>query len=224
MGPTYTVHQLRTSSDRTVNYNYIIVDEATGLAALVDPAWEADTIIGKLEELGVTPAMLLLTHAHNDHVDLADALARRYGIPAYMSGEEIVRYGFQSTGLQSFEDDRRLLLGRTEIACLVTPGHTTGSACFLLAGDMFTGDTVFIEGCGICTQPGGDPHAMYRSFQRIKPLLQPHVRIWPGHRFNDPPGQTMSFLLQYNIYFQIDKEEHFVSFRMRKNQTHHAFK
>ena len=144
MGTRYAVHPLRTSSLGIVNYNYIIVDEATGLAALVDPAWEADTIMGRLDALGVTPAMLLLTHSHKDHVDLADHLARRYGIPAYMSGEEIVRYGFHCTGLQSFADGRRLTLGQTEIECLVTPGHTTGSACFLLAGDLFTGDTVFI--------------------------------------------------------------------------------
>ncbi len=83
---------------------------------------------------------------------------------------------------------------------------------------MFTGDTVFTEGCGICEDDGSSAEEMFRSIQRIKSEVSPYVRVYPGHSFGKAPGHTIEDLFQYNIYFQIDKKEYFVKFRTRKNQ------
>ncbi|WP_268964163.1 MBL fold metallo-hydrolase, partial [Paenibacillus sinensis] len=80
------------------------------------------------------------------------------------------------------------MLGDTQITCILTPGHTYGSACYLTSDHLFTGDTVFIEGCGLCDTVGGDPEQMFHSIQRIKSAINPMVQIFPGHSYGKNPG------------------------------------
>ncbi|MFC0215026.1 MBL fold metallo-hydrolase [Paenibacillus chartarius] len=212
---TYELHTLRVVSGKLVNYCYVIVDRASRQAAVVDPAADYEAIAGKLGELRAELKLILLTHSHDDHVQLVHRLAERYAPEVRMSRKEIDYYAYSCTGLQPFDDGQRLTLGETTITCLVTPGHTYGSSCFLLAGDLLTGDTIFIEGCGLCTDRGSDAGALYDSVQRIKSLVRTDVRVHPGHAFGEPPGQPMRFLHKYNFYFQFDRKDQFVAYRMR---------
>jgi len=132
-----------------------------------------------------------------------------------MHSREAGYYGFRCPNLRLFEDLDRLRVGDTLADCLHTPGHTAGGSCFLLPGHIFTGDTLFTEGCGICHAPGGCPHAMYRSLQRIKKRVDREVQVHPGHSFGKEPGQTLGHLMRNNIYLQLEDEDDFVSFRMR---------
>jgi glyoxylase-like metal-dependent hydrolase (beta-lactamase superfamily II) len=108
-------------------------------------------------------------------------------------------------------------LGETPISFLFTPGHTAGGGCYLLSDSLFAGDTVFIEGCGICHARGGSPEEMFNSIQEIKRIVPPHVRVYPGHSFGEKPGRTLHHLVKQNIYFQINKKRQFIDFRMRKS-------
>ena len=72
----------------------------------------------------------------------------------------------------------------------------------------------------MCSTPGGSAMQMFESLQMLKNTIEPHVRIYPGHSFGEEPGRPMSYLLQQNIYFQIETPEQFVQFRMRPSQTH----
>ncbi|WP_159882418.1 MBL fold metallo-hydrolase [Paenibacillus puerhi] len=219
MTAPYELHRLRVVSGRLVNYCYVIVDRATRQACVVDPAWDHAAVTGKLDELQADLTVILLTHSHTDHVQLVPRLTREYAPAVWMSRLEIEGYGFQCNGLQAFEDGQVIRLGATTITCLVTPGHSFGSSCFLLSGDLMTGDTIFIEGCGVCAAHGSDAGAMFESVQRIKSLVHPQIRVHPGHAFGELPGQPMHYLHMYNMYFQFQTKEEFIAYRMRKNQN-----
>ncbi|MCZ8521606.1 MULTISPECIES: MBL fold metallo-hydrolase [Paenibacillus] len=215
------VTPLRVTWQQYINYSYLIVDQATGQAAVVDPAWELGTILSELERQGAVLTSILLTHAHHDHVNLVDALCSRFPhLKVYMTGQECDFYQFGAPGLIRLNDLDTVHIGATPVRCFLTPGHTAGGACYLLPGSLFSGDTIFTEGCGMCTGAGADPVQMFHSVKRMQGIADADVRVYPGHSYGIEPGQTMRYLQENNIYFQIESVEHFVKFRMRKNQTH----
>ncbi|MNW49762.1 putative polyketide biosynthesis zinc-dependent hydrolase PksB [compost metagenome] len=171
-----------------------------------------------LENLGLEPSIILLTHSHKDHVNMVDPLVKQFNAKVYMSAIEIDFYSFSCENLYPLLDGQSILLGGTNITCMLTPGHTLGSVCYLLSDSFFTGDTVFIEGCGICDTLGGSAEMMYETFEKIRRMIPLDVKVYPGHSFGQIPGCSLRHLLQYNIYFQIQTKEQFVLFRMRKNQ------
>lgn len=210
---------LKVSRGLFKNFTYLGVDRVEGESFLVDPAWEADQIEHALRLSRSRCQFILLTHAHPDHVDLADALATRLRVSVYMSRREIERYGFRCRNLKPLDESSRLSIGQSMVTPISTPGHTFGSMCFRFEDHLFTGDTLFAEGCGMCLGEGADPADLFHSIQRLKGLISPETKIFPGHSYGQPPGQTFSRLLDNNIYLQFDNEEGFIAYRMRSGQT-----
>jgi glyoxylase-like metal-dependent hydrolase (beta-lactamase superfamily II) len=218
MERTYELYLLKVESLFMRNNNYIIVDKATKQAAIVDPAWDLNKIRGEIQRLNLKFTSILLTHSHHDHVNKVDELQEEYGVRVYISMQEADYYRFRCKNIKKIQDNEVIRLGKTQITCVMTPGHTIGGTCFLLTEDLISGDTIFIEGCGICDTIGGSPEQMYHSFQKIKKIVSPNVRIYPGHTYKKEPGMPLSFVMKNNIYFEFDTEKQFVEFRMRKNQ------
>ena len=208
---------LRLSCMKIVNYIYIGIDLASGKAIVVDPAWNLREIERCLEEENAVLNKILITHSHMDHVNLADKMAKKYNIPVYISQKERDYYHFESTNLHVFQDGEQLDFGSMKVHCYVTPGHSKGSTCYLIENNLFTGDTVFIEGCGMCKFAGGSAEDMYHSFQRLKASIADEVLVYPAHRYHAELGQTMQFVKDHNIYFAIQDIETFVKFRNRPN-------
>lgn len=215
---TYDIYQIKTFYLNISNFSYIVVDKATKSALVIDPAWDFKIIEDKLFQEGAYLEKIFLTHSHYDHVNLVAPLVDRFNCNVYMSKYEIEYYNFKCKNLISLIDYQTVNIGNTSVLCLHTPGHTAGGMCYLLENCIFTGDTIFIEGCGICSLPGGCPKKMYHSIKKIVQLVRTDIRVYPGHSFGMAPGQTIQYLTKENIYFQIDKIEHFINFRMRKNQ------
>ncbi|MCY8237812.1 MBL fold metallo-hydrolase [Bacillus inaquosorum] len=218
MNLTYKVHPIKTRYQGWTNYCYIIEDIVSQSAIVVDPSWELSKITTKLSELEAELTAIVLTHSHYDHVNLVEPLTKMFNAQVYMSQKEIDYYQFRCRNLIGLHDHQTISIGNTSVQCLLTPGHTAGGMCYLFSNSIFTGDTVFTEGCGICEDDGSSAEEMFRSIQRIKSEVSPYVRVYPGHSFGKVPGYTIEDLYQYNIYFQIDKIEYFVKFRSRKNQ------
>ncbi|MFX0197997.1 MAG: MBL fold metallo-hydrolase [Candidatus Hodarchaeota archaeon] len=216
---THSIHQLKMGFSFIYNFTYIIVDTFTKEAAIVDPAWDLETINDKLCMLDVHLTTVLLTHSHFDHVNLVEPLIRRFDSQVYMSLKEIEFYKFQCKNLNPVQHYDIIQLGKTRIAALLTPGHTAGSTSFLLSDSLFTGDFIFIEGCGICHTVGGCPEKMFDSIQMIKETVASDVCVYPGHSFGNKPGYPIEYLMKENIYFLINEKELFINFRMRKNQN-----
>ena len=198
------------------NYSYIVLNLQRKEAIVVDPAWE----IGKIEKAleGCILTGILLTHAHSDHTHLVVPLVKKYRCLVWMGRKEISHSGFYSPGLIPIEKKVPFKVAGISIIPFLTPGHTPGSMCYLIENNIFTGDTLFSEGCGACFGTEGNPQHLYASLQYLKREVLNNTLVFPGHSFGVAPGQTFESLLRSNIYLAFKNEDHFVAFRMRKGQ------
>lgn len=196
------------------NYNYLVIDEATGQALVVDPAWQMDRIDEALEEAQAELAGVLVTHSHPDHLNLAAPLAEQRRCPIWMSEREIEMCGFRHPRLQAI-GSAPWFVGGMHVQPLLTPGHTPGCVCYLIGDNLFTGDVLFAEGCGVCPSVEA-AHEMFGSLEYLKALLDPQVRIYPGHSYGKVPGQLFEQVLRDNIYLHFRDRTSFANFRMRR--------
>ena len=79
-----------------------------------------------------------------------------------------------------------------------TPGHTPGSQCFVVAGKLIAGDTLFLDGCGRTDLPGSDPDAMYESLTRGLATVPDTTVLYPGHLYSPDPSATMGVTRERN--------------------------
>ncbi len=152
---------------------------------------EKSVLIDAGPRIDLDVELVLLTHAHFDHVANLEPLRKR-GAKAYMHpmDRELLAsfwsfgkfFGVEGPVPQVDEDlnEGVLDLGWVRIEVLHTPGHTPGSCCFLIDGILFTGDTLFKGTFGRTDLPGGDRRDMARSLRRIL-SLSPDILVLPGH-------------------------------------------
>lgn len=218
MNNEYEQYEIKTFFLIWSNYTYIVLDKITNSAFIIDPSWELDKIVNQLNQLNVGLEAIFLTHSHMDHVNLVNPLVRIFNPTVYMSKAEIDYYKYRCSNLNALNDLDKVYVGSTEIESILTPGHTAGSMCYMLTESLFTGDTVFSEGCGMCYCDGGSAGQMFDSIQKLKAKLPVGIKVYPGHSYGKAPGQEMQQLIEENIYFLINDKEKFVNFRERKNQ------
>ncbi len=204
----------------TKNNVYFIVDIETKNAAIVDPACNMEQVNNIVRSKGVILKTILITHVHTDHIRSVNDIVNQYNSNVYISKREADVYSYCCKNLITFDDNDEILIEKTKVTCMITPGHTAGSSCFLVTNGLFAGDTVFIEGCGNCTENGGSALDMYCSILRIKKQVGDSVLVYAGHTYHYLPGKPISFLKENNIYFLIENKEEFIEFRMRKDQKH----
>lgn len=212
---------LRVSNLFIINYSYLVIDHLSGSSILIDPAWDTDKIEQAITNSHTKLQGILLTHSHFDHLNLAQPLAEKYDCPIWMSQEEIAISKFSAPQLEPVAR-KPWWVGRLLIKSLLTPGHTQGSMCFLIGNNLFSGDTLFAEGCGLCPDVES-AHQMFESLQYIKDQLQPNTRIFPGHHYGKIPGQEFASVFQNNIYLQFKNKHDFASYRLRKGQDSARF-
>jgi glyoxylase-like metal-dependent hydrolase (beta-lactamase superfamily II) len=213
------VYPIKVSKNLFHNYCYIIAHEKTKEAVLIDPAWEIDKIEKIIRENNLNPIAVLLTHHHHDHINLADYFAKQYDITVRMSKIEIDYYGFSCGNLIPIDEyNIAFSLGEIKILPLLTSGHTKGAISYWIDDALFSGDTLFIEGCGMCFGKGADPNLMFESLSFLKNILPLHTKIFPGHSYGEKPGKDFSYLLHNNLYLQITERKQFITYRMRNNQ------
>lgn len=218
MEDSFILYSFKTRFGCFLNYTYLVIDKSYNHAFIVDPSWDLREIINTLNSTNASLDAIFLTHSHHDHVNMVNQLTARYDAEVYMSKYEVEYYGYSCKNLNTLEDMEDINVGDTKVTCILTPGHTLGGMCFWTGGCLFTGDTIFIEGCGLCDTPGGSARQMYNSIQKIKKEMPNSLCVYPGHSYGKEPGQTIGDLYKENIYFQIDEEQAFINFRMRKKQ------
>jgi hydroxyacylglutathione hydrolase len=205
-----------------VNFAYLIGDEQTREAVVVDPAYAPDDLLDVLEADGMRLTGVLATHHHPDHVggtmmgfDLEGltGLLARAPVPVHVQKAEaewVAKItGLSATDLTPHENDDVVHVGDIPIRLLHTPGHTPGSQCFLVDGRLVAGDTLFLQGCGRTDFPGGDVEAMYHSIQRLGSLAGNPV-VYPGHRYSEQPHSPLLDVRRTNVVFRPRSAEEFV--------------
>ena len=167
-------------------FTYILAAPDGIDAVIIDPVdqhWERD--LAHLERLGLRLAYILETHAHADHVTSAGRLRALTGAKAAVPSG----CGIPPAELQ-LRDGDTIRFGEGEtIEVNHTPGHTAGSMCYVWRGNVFTGDTLLIDGCGRTDFQGGSAAALYDSVTQKLFALPEATRVWPGH---DYKGQSVS--------------------------------
>jgi len=173
----------------TWTYSYLLADETTGEAILIDPVVEkADRDRRLIEELGLRLLYTLETHVHADHVTGSGALRASLGSASVVSA----RAGVDCANVQVEEGDR-LSFGRHEVEVVATPGHTSGCLTYVVRDGertlAFTGDAVFVRGCGRTDFQQGDARTLYHSVRHKIFALPDDTEIYPGHDYR---GHTMT--------------------------------
>ncbi len=174
---------------------YLVADEKTREAALIDPADNPEAILTLIENSGFTLKKILVTHGHFDHIAALDAVYERTGAEVYISekdvellrdaGKNAARLFFGSDihadcPVKTVKNGDKIPLGKWEFSVQETPGHTKGSVCYHIEKACFTGDTIFAEGFGRTDLYGGEYAALRCSLMELVPHLK-GKKIYPGH-------------------------------------------
>lgn len=165
-------------------YTYLLADESTGEAALIDPVREQiERDLRLIRELGLTLRYALDTHVHADHITAAGDLRERTGASTVscVTGADCASIHLGHGG--------ELRIGSLLLRALATPGHTDDSLSFLVEAKVFTGDALLIRGCGRTDFQNGSPQQLYDSITKVLFALPDSTQVYPAH---DYTGQTMS--------------------------------
>ena len=207
------VHQFRLGP--WDNFLYFIGDGQSRQVAVVDPAWDARSILDEAARRDVEIAHILCTHSHFDHVDAVEGLLAKRDIPVHMLGQEIDFSGFTCENLVRHAPGDSLRIGNhTDIQFMHTPGHTPGSVSYMLGDAIITGDTLFVQGCGRCDFVGGDPEVMYATLRMLIDKLPLETIIYPGHDYGPSSTSTLLEELDENPYMAFPTLAGFVGHRM----------
>ena len=173
------------------NNNYLIIDEKTKEAALVDCS-SVDTEIAKtIKDIGAELKYILLTHGHFDHVagirpTNAKIVMHNADLNELKKANQYLpMFGIPDITIPNVDiyinDGDIIKLGETEIKVIHTPGHTPGGVCYYADGKLFSGDTIFRESVGRCDLEGGDFDQIVESIENKIFTLPDDTEIYPGH-------------------------------------------
>lgn len=179
---------------------YILVDEETNEAAVVDPGGDEDIIISALLKLKAKLKYILLTHAHYDHTGAAIYLKNKYSVPLYVNKKdyelvesdvsELFYMQDDDGSIDTFLDEKsELYLGKNKITCLETPGHSPGGMSFLIGNIAITGDTLFAGSIGRTDFVGGDYETLLKSIEEKLMNLSDDTIVLPGHGSDSTIGE-----------------------------------
>ncbi len=171
---------------------YILVCNATNDAAIIDTAAHPDVILQKIQDIGVTATVILLTHAHSDHADGLPSIENATGCPTYIHANEPIPQSSQQLRLLKHGDV--VSVGNLTVETLDTPGHTPGGCSFYTRSTAIVGDAIFAGSVG-------GPNISYRqelsSVQNHLLSLPDDVKLFPGHG----PPTTVGEEKKHNPFF-----------------------
>lgn len=174
---------------------YLVAKGEGEEAVLIDPGDDAEAIAHRIEELALTPVMILNTHGHLDHIGAVPDLRERYDIPFAIHpldgfllknvNEHAALFGLH--GYRDPEVDRDLVAGETVTAAgidfevVFTPGHSPGHVTFVVPGAVFSGDCLFSGSIGRTDLPGGDPATLKATLHDFFLSLADETNVYSGH-------------------------------------------
>ena len=180
---------------------YIVWGENSSTCAVIDPGYEAETVLAEAKRLGKSIEAVLLTHGHFDHVGAVRDIAAETGCKVYLCENDLSMPPQLTAGPLYYTDlygeGDTITLAGLSFKVLHTPGHTPGSVCLQCEDSIFSGDTLFWGSCGRTDLPGGSWATIQKSLKRLA-ALSGNFKVYPGH------GDTtqLSFERKMNPYMQ----------------------
>lgn len=207
-----------------VNFVYLIGDKETREALVVDPAYGVQDIldIAAADDMAVTG--VLATHFHADHIggnvfgmtiegvrellEIQDTKihVQKEEVPWVLRAAEL-----PEDALVAHDSGDVVEVGEVKARLIHTPGHTPGSQCFYVEGNLVAGDTLFLEGCGRTDLPGGDPRALYESLTQRLAAIPDDTILFPGHLYSAEAFRDMGTTRRLNYVFKPKTEQQWLA-------------
>ena len=193
---------------RLENNIYLVADEKSGEAVLIDATQDLPEIQKAVKDLGVKVKYILLTHGHFDHILGLNSLKKSLNAPAVICKDDLVisdnineftrLFGLPDSVPPKYDmyikDGDEILLGSYKIKVIHTPGHTEGGVCYLVDGKLFSGDTLFRGSVGRPDLFGGNFGKLSDSIKNKLFKLDDKIEVFPGHG----DMTTIGFEKKYN--------------------------
>ena len=188
--------------------NYLVIDENSKEAVLIDCSEKKQEIIDEVKDNEYKVKYILLTHGHFDHVLGINDMQKELNAPAYVDKKDLIQVENTSGIMSAFgvrcatnpkvekflETKDEFKIGDIEIKVIPTPGHTEGGVCYLINGNLFSGDTLFNEGIGRTDLLGGNFKKLHNSIVNVLFNLDDNIVVYPGHG----PQTTIGYEKQNN--------------------------
>jgi hydroxyacylglutathione hydrolase len=196
-------------------FTYVVACPETRKAVVIDPAGEEETLLSLIKEEAFIIEHILDTHGHADHVLANEHLKNALAVPTCMheldiqffSQTEVRDLTAKELGFQPpdpadvpLRDGDVFKVGTLEIKVIHTSGHTPGSVCYFVEGNLFTGDTLFVGAAGRTDLLGGSLEMLLDSIENKILTLPKETVIWPGHDYGDTPTSTLGREMEENPY------------------------
>ena len=182
---------------------YIIADEETKEAAIIDPSAEGEGLLKVVKDNNLKVKYIINTHGHMDHIGANAKIKEATGAKILIHHNDrnlltspvknlaiFCGRGTKSPSADRFLKDGEIIsLGNLKIKVIHTPGHTRGSTCFLVDDRLFSGDTLLKNSIGRTDLPGGSSRMLVQSIKEKLLPLGDEVKIYPGHEEETTIGQ-----------------------------------
>jgi glyoxylase-like metal-dependent hydrolase (beta-lactamase superfamily II) len=196
------VHQLQVGNMQ--NFTYILEDEKTGEAVLVDPSWDLDAVEQLIIRNNLKLKYIINTHHHFDHTIGNEAMANATGAKIIQHDASTLKHDI------AVKDGDKIRFGESEITVFHTPGHSKDSICLVGDGKILTGDTLFVGNCGRIDLPGGSANELYHSLFDVLAKLDDNLVMYSGHNYGTRPVSTLGKEKETNFVMESRTEEEFV--------------
>ena len=196
------VHQIQVGNMQ--NFSYIVEDECTHNAIIIDPSWELAELEMIIKRNDLKIKYIVNTHHHFDHTLGNEALSASTKAPIIQHEYSKLKHDI------SVKDGDFIEFGNSKLKVLHTPGHSKDSICLIGDGIIFSGDTLFVGNCGRIDLPGGSAKDLYHSLFDILYSLDDDLVLYSGHNYGQSEVSTIGQEKITNHVMQKRSEQQFI--------------
>jgi len=188
------------------NFTYLLEDEDTGEAIVIDPSWDLPDVIQTIERNNMKVKYIVNTHYHFDHTIGNDFMVKSTGAKIIQHKESAIKNDMKVS------DGDKIKFGNSEITVFHTPGHSKDSICLVGDDKIFSGDTIFVGNCGRVDLPGGNARELYHSLFDVISKMNENYVLYPGHNYGSSVSSTIGKEKKTNFVLQPRTEDEFAEF------------
>jgi len=186
------------------NFTYVVEDEDSGEAILIDPSWDLIEIELIIKRNDLKIKYIVNTHHHFDHT------LGNEGMISSTSAKIIQHESSELNHDISVKNGDVIEFGNSKLTVYHTPGHSKDSICLVGDGKIFSGDTLFVGNCGRVDLPGGSAKELYHSLFDVLYKLDDNLVLYPGHNYGHAETSTIGKEKATNLLMQKRTEQEFV--------------
>lgn len=196
-----------------VVFAYLVGDQQSGEALVIDPAAETEDIIAVARKNNLKIKYIVNTHGHVDHTAGNSDMKKLTGAKIIIHEDDADRLINTSPVMLAMfgakpsppaditvKEGDNIKVGDISLKVIHTPGHSEGSMSLYMNGIVFTGDTLFVEAVGRTDLPGSSWPSMYSSIKKKLFILPEETKVLPGHNYGRMPTSTIGHEKKYNPF------------------------